>query len=80
MGNLDAGARLLLGLLPVLAFLVALVLLDSYKLVRPRRVVRMLAAGGVAAVLSLAVHWLVTDATAISRTHLSLYVAPVVEV
>ena len=49
---LHAGTRLVLGLLPVLVFLGALVLLDSYKLVNPRRVLMMLLYGGLAAVVS----------------------------
>jgi RsiW-degrading membrane proteinase PrsW (M82 family) len=76
---LRTGSSLLIGLLPVLAFVVALVLLDSYKLVRPRRVVRMLVAGGIAALISLAIHWTLTEAAGLSRDHLSRYVAPVVE-
>src|SRR4030042_818092 len=45
---LHAGARLLLGLLPVLVFLVALVLLDSYKLVCARRRVGFLVDAAIA--------------------------------
>ncbi len=46
MQFLNAGARIVLGLLPVLSLLGALVLLDSYKLVKPRWVVYFLAGGG----------------------------------
>ncbi len=42
MPILHAGALLLLGLLPVFAFLLALILLDSYKLVRMRLVAQVI--------------------------------------
>ena len=72
-------ASLALGLLPVLVFLAVLVLLDSYKLVAPRRILRLLGIGALAAVVSLALNdrlqvALGTDAAAQAR-----YVAPVVE-
>jgi RsiW-degrading membrane proteinase PrsW (M82 family) len=67
------------GLLPVLLFLLALIYLDSYKLIRPRWVAGALVAGCVLA----AACWLV-DAALESRLQLpvatySRYVAPVVE-
>jgi len=48
--------HLLVGLLPVLAFLVALTLLDSFKLVSARSVLRAVAMGIVAALLSYVVN------------------------
>ena len=74
-----AGARLLLGLLPVLAFLVALILLDSYKLVRLRWVAYLLVAGGIAAVLSLPANRILADLLDLENEGLARYLAPVVE-
>jgi len=53
MQLLFAGFRILIGLLPVFAFLLTLILLDSFKLVKLRMVAGLIAAGGLAAVASL---------------------------
>ena len=79
MNILNGGARIVLGLLPVLSFLGALVLLDSYKLVRPRWVVYMLATGGLVAVVSLYLNQSIAVAAGFERATLAQYVAPVVE-
>src|SRR5262245_9650787 len=50
------GVTLLLGLIPVVLFLAALVLMDSYKLVSRRAVFLALAAGAVSAVVSFLVN------------------------
>ncbi|PWB72213.1 MAG: hypothetical protein C3F15_11440 [Holophagae bacterium] len=76
---LHAGARLLLGLLPVLIFLVALILLDSYKLVRPRRVLVLLAIGGFLAVVSLTINRVLGGALGLDRVEIARYLAPTVE-
>jgi protease PrsW len=76
---IHAGARLLLGLLPVLAFLLTLILLDSYKLVRLRTVLWLLAAGGVAAFVSLFVNRLAAGALFLTTAQVAWYVAPVTE-
>jgi len=76
---LHAGTRLVLGLLPVLAFLGALVLLDSYKLIKPRRVLMMLLYGGVAAVASFAVIRVGAEALDLDRAQIARYLAPPVE-
>ncbi len=76
---LHAGTRLVLGLLPVLVFLGALVLLDSYKLVRPRRVLMMLLYGGVAAVVSFVVSRIGAEALDLDRAQIARYLAPLVE-
>ncbi len=66
-------------LVPVLAFLVILLLMDSFKLVPFRAVVVAVLAGGVAALVALALYpWLVA-AVGLSRASFSRYVAPVVE-
>jgi len=51
-----SAVTLLLGLVPVVLFLAALVLMDSYKLVSRRAVFLALAAGGLSAVLSFLVN------------------------
>jgi RsiW-degrading membrane proteinase PrsW (M82 family) len=75
----EAGARILLGLLPVFSFLVVLIFLDSYKLVRPRLVVWLIAAGAAAAVASLAVNDAILDHTAVDPRWLVRIIAPAVE-
>lgn len=71
--------HLTLGLLPVLCFLIALVSLDSFRLVRFRTVLLLLAAGAVAAGISLPVHRSIVAASGIERATLARYVAPLVE-
>jgi len=56
MPILHAGFRILIGLLPVFAFLLALILLDSFKLVKLRTVAGLIVAGGLAAVVSLLIN------------------------
>ena len=76
---IEAGVRILLGLLPVFLFLVVLILLDSYKLVRPLRVVALIAAGALAAAVSLWLNGLVFDRTDIDERLLVRYIAPTIE-
>jgi len=72
-------ARMLLGLAPVSLFLLGLVLLDSYKLVRPRLVVFLLGSGILAALLSLVINqWLASRFNLDMRT-LARFAAPAVE-
>ena len=70
---------LALALLPVLVFLLALVLLDSYKLLPWDRVVRQLVFGALAAIASIGVNRLVLGLTGLDSTSFARYVAPVVE-
>lgn len=79
MPFLHAGALLLLGLLPVFAFLLALILLDSYKLVRMRLVAQVIVAGGVAAVASLFFNHQLEVGAGIGDATLTRYIAPVIE-
>jgi RsiW-degrading membrane proteinase PrsW (M82 family) len=76
---IEAGVRILLGLLPVFLFLVVLILLDSYKLVRPLRVVVLIAAGALAAAISLWLNGFVFDRTNIDERLLVRYIAPTIE-
>lgn len=72
-------ASLALGLLPVLVFLIALVLLDSYKLVPPRRIVRQVLLGGLAAAAGLALNEALRGALELDPRVHARYVAPLVE-
>ncbi len=70
---------LVVGLLPVLAFLVALVLLDSYKLIRFRAVVLTVLAGGGAAILCLLINAEISKRLSWEFSTYSRYLAPLVE-
>ena len=70
---------LAIGVLPVLVFLLALIALDSYKLLELRSVLLMLLGGAVVAQISLVVHSGLLAATALETTALARYVAPLVE-
>lgn len=79
--SLDGGLvlRASIGLLPVLCFLVALVALDSYKLVRLRNVATVIALGGIAAALSYLANVLAMAALAIDFADYARTVGPLVE-
>ena len=65
--------------LPVFLFLVALVLIDSYKLVALRAILLSVAAGVVAGIASYGVNVVLRPALDLDFTRYSMYVAPVVE-
>jgi hypothetical protein len=69
----------LLGLLPVFVFLVALVGLDSFKLVRPRLVLGTMALGGVARADCVFCERLAARAHPAAAARYSRYVAPLLE-
>jgi protease PrsW len=69
----------LLGLLPVLTFLAALLYLDSYKLVSLRMVVAIVACGAVITGISYEANALVLDFVRIDIKHFSRYIAPFTE-
>ncbi len=79
MPILQAGLRILIGLLPVFAFLLALILLDSFKLVKLRSVAGLIAAGGLAAAASLLVNGELSSIFDLDPRTLVRYVAPVTE-
>jgi RsiW-degrading membrane proteinase PrsW (M82 family) len=79
MGPLALLVHVVIGVLPVLAFLAALVMLDSYKLVTIRSVVTVVGAGLFAAVACYYVNGYLAGATALDFRSYSRYVAPVVE-
>lgn len=70
---------ILLSLVPILLFLGALVLIDSYKLVALRAVLLALAAGVLAALASYAVNVWLRPALGLDAIAYSRYVAPIVE-
>lgn len=68
-----------LAVLPVASFLLALVVLDSYKLVRIRWVLGMVAAGGAIAVACAQLNPWVLEAAALDHRTFTRYVAPAIE-
>jgi RsiW-degrading membrane proteinase PrsW (M82 family) len=71
--------RIAVALLPVLLFLGALILLDSFKLVRVRALILAIAAGGAAAAAGLWINGALLDALGLDLRTYSRYVAPVAE-
>lgn len=71
--------RIAVALLPVLLFLGALILLDSFKLVRLRAVLQAIAAGGLMAVLASGVNGALLDRLGLDLTAYSRYLAPAIE-
>ncbi len=72
-------AQILVALLPALAFLAALLLMDSFKLLSRRSVAQSLLAGAVAARAGARLHGALLDAWPLAPVALSRYVAPVTE-
>ena len=69
----------LVGLLPVLAFLGALLYLDSYKLVKLPAVIAIVVCGAMVAGISYEANAFVLDLIKIDLPHFSRYVAPLTE-
>ena len=60
--SMDVLVRAPVGLMPVLIFLVALVYMDGYKLVKLRAVLWVIAAGGICSVIALYLNgWLFAE-------------------
>jgi len=76
---IDLATRLLVNLLPVVLFLVGLVYLDSYKLVRPRTIVATIGIGCGVALVSFALNATILSSPDLDRVTVSRYIAPVVE-
>jgi RsiW-degrading membrane proteinase PrsW (M82 family) len=72
-------AKLLVGLLPVLIFLVVLVWMDSYKLLRLRTVLAVIAVGGLAAWVAMFLNGWLLGVLGMPLQSYSRYVAPLVE-
>jgi len=66
-------------LLPVLIFLIALIFLDSYKLIKPKSVLFMLVAGMAAATVSFLLNYLLQSMGSFGPESMSRYIAPIVE-
>jgi len=76
---IDIAIRFLVSLLPVVLFLVVLVYLDTYKLVRPKRIVLATLAGCAAAGVSLVINTSLMDVTAIEPLKFRAFVVPLIE-
>jgi len=72
-------SNILVSLLPVFAFLAALIGIDSYKLIKLRSVLIAIAAGCFAAVVSYALNTLIEESFYLNFTIFVRYVAPPVE-
>lgn len=79
MHPVDLPIRFLVSLLPVVLFLVALVCLDSYKLVHFRTLLMALIVGCGAALLGLVLNDALISRTGMDRVVMSRYVAPPLE-
>ena len=77
--NAEFLIRAPVGLLPVLAFLVALLYLDSYKLVSFRTVLVVIATGALVTVASYFINGFLFTRLPFEFASFSRYVAPVVE-
>ncbi len=75
----DIVSHMLVGLAPVLCFLAALLYLDSYKLVKLRAVIGIVACGALVAGGGYLLNAAVLDLVRIDLTTFSRYVAPVTE-
>lgn len=76
---MDHLMRLLVGLLPVLGFLLVLVFMDSYKLVGLRKIIAVIGAGGLAALFAFAFNSALYGSLSLDFTTYSRYVSPIVE-
>jgi RsiW-degrading membrane proteinase PrsW (M82 family) len=72
-------AKVAVALLPVLALLALLVVMDSFKLVGPRVVVQSIVIGGIMAALALWLNTTILGVFSIDKSSLIRYVAPVIE-
>lgn len=75
----DLFVRAPVGLMPVLVFLFVLVYMDSYKLVRLKAVLTVIASGCLTALAAYYVNPVVMSATGLDFTPYSRYIAPLVE-
>lgn len=70
---------LLVGVLPVVLFLAALVLLDSYKLISPRAIIGAVGAGAAAALVAYMLNVWLRPTLGMDSARYAIYVGPVVE-
>ena len=77
--NLELLVRAPVGLLPVMMFLIALLYMDSYKLVGLKTVLWVIAAGGVCTLLAYFANGVAAEILGFEFTYFTRYVAPVIE-
>jgi RsiW-degrading membrane proteinase PrsW (M82 family) len=77
--SIDVLIRAPVGLLPVLIFLVALVYMDGYKLVKLRAVLWVIVAGGMCSITAMYLNGWILSESGLNFTNYSRYVAPLVE-
>ena len=77
--SIDLLVRAPIGLLPVLIFLVALLYLDSYKLVRLRTILIVILTGGIVLSASYFANGFASEWLEINRGYFTRYVSPVIE-
>jgi RsiW-degrading membrane proteinase PrsW (M82 family) len=68
-----------ISLVPVLLFLTGLLFLDSYKLVRPGKILQAILVGILAALLCLLINSRLAEVLELARTEYARYIAPVIE-
>lgn len=66
-------------LAPVLIFLAALIVLDSYKLISPRVIIFTILAGGISALISAGINNILSSSGGMTPTAFSRYLAPLIE-
>ncbi len=71
--------RVALGFAPVCLFLASLLYLDSYKLVRFRTILQLIAAGGLAAGVSYLINGVIFSSASFTHRALTTFAAPLVE-
>jgi protease PrsW len=71
--------RILISLLPVLVFLMALIYLDSFKLIKTQLVVQTIFAGIIAAILSYFINSYLLNNSPIVLSTYTMYVSPIIE-
>lgn len=79
MSLFDLILKVVIGLAPVIIFLVTLLYLDSYKLVKLPKVVALVAVGFATAFVSFAVNWILIHSADVPREVVRAFTAPVVE-
>jgi RsiW-degrading membrane proteinase PrsW (M82 family) len=77
--SIEVLIRAPVGLLPVLIFLVALVYMDGYKLVKLRAVLWVIVAGGMCSITAMYLNGWILSGSGLNFTNYSRYVAPLVE-
>lgn len=71
--------KILVSLFPVFIFLIILIYLDSYKLVRLNTILLLIFIGCIAALLSYGINNLLINSTQVNVTSYARYIAPVIE-